>query len=83
MNLIPADITARVARNLRVARDDVGLTQDVVGAMFDPPMRRNEISTYEHGYRRPSDPKLIRFGEIYGRDFGWFFYDHNDGAQAA
>lgn len=77
MTLTVADMTARIARNLLSARETEGLSQEWVGERLDPPVRRNEISRWEHGQHRPGEIRLLQLAEILNRDPGWFFAEHN------
>jgi transcriptional regulator with XRE-family HTH domain len=72
---VPQDFVVRVrlAYWLRSLRTASNLTQEEVGALFDPPLRTNEISRYENAHSKPSDRKLMRFAEIYNVDVSELF----------
>jgi transcriptional regulator with XRE-family HTH domain len=83
MTLNVADVTARIARSIHKARKECGLSQDELGDSMQPPQRRNEISAWENGRRRPSEEHLLQLADILGRDISWFYIDHNGEPVAA
>jgi transcriptional regulator with XRE-family HTH domain len=68
------ELNQRIARNLRTARLDDGLTQDDLGRRMG--IRRNEVNAYENG-RRPITPNvLVRAAHALDRDPSWFTVPH-------
>lgn len=78
MTLTAAQMTDRIGRNLKRAREAAGLSQREAGEHFHPPMRRNEVGRAENGQARPGEMKLLKFAEIYGVDPGYFYTEHGD-----
>jgi ribosome-binding protein aMBF1 (putative translation factor) len=72
-----ADITARLARSLFVARTQAGWSQAQLGAKL-PHGDANEIRRWEHGRHRISERKLLTLVELFPYDLAWWYTDHND-----
>jgi transcriptional regulator with XRE-family HTH domain len=76
-------LKATIGRNIRLARDAKHpMTQSDLARLVnggDGIM----VSRWERGTTRPSDANLFRLAEVLGRDFAWFFTDHQNDKAAA
>ncbi len=59
----------KLARRLRDAREDAGLTQEQVADYLD--IRRPAIAEIEGGKRAVKSNELVRLAELYGRSLKW------------
>lgn len=71
-------VRLRVAHHLKRYREMRGYTQQEAAAAYQRTprsgkMRASEISRYENAHVRPSEPKLLRFAEVYGVDVSAFY----------
>ena len=77
VTLTQADITARIARNIKLARDLRGLSQPGLADLLPPSIRKNEISRWENGSHRPREYTLIQIARALELDVGWFYAEHD------
>lgn len=85
-------LTVRIGRNIVRARGLAGMTQHAVvraqediverdsktGKSLERLFLATELSGWENGHRRPSDPYLIRIGRITGQPLSFFFESPDD-----
>ncbi len=70
-----------VGQNLAVARKAKGLKQREAAEALSTDVM--QLSKWERGIHRPADHTLLALGELYGRDYAWFFTDHDSPSQKA
>lgn len=63
-----------VGANIASARKSEGLTQSELGRRVG--VENMAVSRWERGFVRPSDANLQAVAQELGRDFAWFFIDH-------
>lgn len=83
MTLTAADITARIARSIRLGRELANhMSQDALAAgvnrfLGERSVRRNEVRRWERG-TRPREYHLIAIASVLGVDYAWLFAEHDD-----
>jgi transcriptional regulator with XRE-family HTH domain len=70
-----ADITARLARNVRRVRDEHGWTCDELGTLIG--VADNAITMWERGTRRIGERHLLELAALVELDISWFYLDHD------
>ncbi len=70
-----SSLAATLARNVKQARRDAGLSQRKLAEKLDTDP--SLVSKWERGVHRPEDTTLLAVGDLTGRDFPWFFTDHS------
>lgn len=68
-------LATRIGRNVARARGTAGLKQREVAAALKMP--ENSVSRWERGSNVPSQHNLAALAELFGRDPGWFYVDHD------
>lgn len=67
-----------VGANIRRARDEHGWLQRELAAKLG--IGAQQVSDWERGTYRPNDENLIRLADVLGKDFAWFYTDHERAA---
>ena len=73
------DLTQIVARNVKLARTRLGLTQAELARKLGLPDGM-AVSRWETARHRPNAANLAALADLTGEDFAWFFTDHDRAA---
>jgi transcriptional regulator with XRE-family HTH domain len=74
-------IASIVGSNIKRARTDRRLKQRELGALLH--VGPQQVSDWERGAYKPNDTNLIRLAEALGKDFAWFYTEHETERAAA
>lgn len=69
------DLTQIVARNVKLARTRLGLTQAELARKLGLPDGM-AVSRWETARHRPNAANLAALADLTGEDFAWFYADH-------
>jgi transcriptional regulator with XRE-family HTH domain len=71
---IKGDVNLRLARNIKLARTEAGLSQRGLGERAGIP--RPHVVSMENGNRPISVESVLKISHALGLDYGWFFVEH-------
>lgn len=64
----------RFGQNLKRARESAGWTQRKLAILMD--VDNQAVSRWERGAVHPGKDNVVRLGDLFGHDPGWFYADH-------
>ena len=70
-------IRSIVGDNIKVARDELELTQHGLAALLGMASGHTAVSRWERGVVMPATSTLTRIADVLGRDIHWFYTDHD------
>ena len=68
-------LTATIGRNITAAREGAQMSKGQLARAVG--VDRRAVTRWEQGQHRPTDTNLVLIAELYGRDLGWFYSDHD------
>lgn len=71
----PNHLAKRIGRNIKAARAFAGMNQRQLAVTLDMP--ENSVSRWERGSNVPNQENIARLADLFGRDMGWFYADHD------
>lgn len=82
MTFTVKDMDARICRRIGVFRERANLTQEELGALLDPPVRRNEVNRWENGHKTPVRWRQHQIADALGIDPGLLYSENGSGPHA-
>jgi transcriptional regulator with XRE-family HTH domain len=73
---VPTPASARLACNIKAARDAAGMTQAQLASALGLGEAQT-VSNWERGLFKPSEDNLAGLCQVTGRDLAWFYTDHD------